>query len=766
MNKKHNILLVFLLLLGLSACQNEQIEKISIIPTPIHTEVLSGKYFHLDEGMVITVSDDTLLQAGDYLQKVLKPFQTQIILGSENADIRLILDDKLKLETRGYHFSINSKRIEIKAKDYSGIISGIATLRQLLPVEILNHHNKKPLTLPAIEITDYPRFSWRGLMLDSSRHFWTKEEVLRLLDIMAYYKLNKFHWHLTDDQGWRIEIKKYPLLTEKGGWRKLNSQDRFCLDNAVKQDNTDFLLPEDRIKVIDGDTIYGGYYTQNDIKEIVGYASQRGIDVIPEIDMPGHFLAAIDQYPYLTCKNMKGWGELFSSPICVGKDQAIQFCKDVYAEVFELFPYEYVHMGGDEVDKTNWKRCNDCQRRMKKEGLKSEDELQAWFVREMENYFLANGKRLIGWDEVVNDGLTNQSTIMWWRGWTPQAVPQAIEQGMQVINTQNIHLYFDYEQDKTTLEKLLNYDPVVEGLNKDQEKQIIGVQANVWTEWIPSVKRLDYMIMPRLIVLSEIAWAQKDNKMDIDRFYEELPIQAECMDFKEINYRVPDIEGFYDTNVFTDEAIVDIKKPLETAQIRYTTDGSIPNIDSPLYTEPLRITESTDFRFRTFRTDGTPSDIYKTKYIKTVLSEPQDIDDATENLKVKWYYYGGNKCAEIETAPLKGEYQTESVMIPNEAKGNIGLVINGLINIPDDGIYTFALLSDDGSMLTIDDEVVVNNDGPHSPKEVIGQKALKAGFHPIEIRYFDHNGGILNLDIITPNNERMTPTQGWFYHVK
>lgn len=765
MFKKAYLYLLIFTVGSLAACSTAaELEDIAIIPTPLKSKITSGHNFSLREGLIINVSDDTLLQAGVYFQNVLERLQTQIVVGDNNADIHLIIDDKMSIKDGGYTLTIDSNLVKIKAKDYSGIVSGIATFRQLLPVDFLKIDNQKPLVIPGVDITDAPRFSWRGFMLDSSRHFWTTEEVKQVLDLMAYYKLNKFHWHLTDDQGWRIEIKRYPLLTEKGAWRKLNNQDRICLDMAAKENNTDYLLPQDKLSIIDGDTIYGGYYSQADIKEIVGYAGQRGIDVIPEVDMPGHFLAAIDQYPSLTCDNMKGWGDVFSSPICVGKDKAIEFCENVYKEVFELFPYEYVHMGGDEVDKTNWKKCPDCQRRMRKEGLSTEEELQAWFVRHMDGFFKANGKRFIGWDEVVEDNLSDNAAIMWWRGWNPSAIPTATSEGKQAINTHNVYLYFDYQQDKTTLEKLLDYNPIVDGLTPEQEKLILGVQANLWTEWIPSMQRLEYMMLPRMLALSEIAWANLDNKMTIDKFYKAFINQVAWMDFAQVNYRIPDLEGFYDTNVFVDEATLELIKHLPTAEVRYTTDGTIPTKESELYTGPIKVTETTEFKLRTFRPNGTASDVALTKYIKSPYLESVEVENISNGLIAKWYYYGGDKCADIETAPFKGEYIINSVSIPEEAKGNIGLVINGYINIPKDGIYTFALLSDDGSIMSIGDDLTIDNDGPHAPKEVIGQKALKAGLHPIEIKYFDHNGGVLKLDIIDENGERVTLDESWLKH--
>lgn len=761
LNKLYSYVLIFSALLLASCTLETSNEEVSIIPKPVNMTMGSGA-FEFGKTAKISISDDSLAPITKYLTSVFnETVDFEVVKNDASADVVLELVSGKNKEGE-YALTISSKQVQVKATNYSGIAMAIATIHQLLPVEIENPTANLVVSLPATSIQDSPRMGWRGLMMDSSRHFWTMDEVKGVLDLMALYKMNRFHWHLTDDQGWRIEIKKYPLLTEKGAFRKFNKHDRGCIQKSV--DNSDFALPQDRIQVIDGDSIYGGFYTQDDIREIVAYAAERGIDVVPEIDMPGHFLAAISQYPEVACDGLIGWGALFSSPICPGKDSTIEFCQNIFKEVFELFPFEYAHLGGDEVAKDNWKKCADCQKRMKDEGLKSEEELQAWFVREMETFFKANGKKMIGWDEVVSDGLTDNTTIMWWRGWEPQALPQATSEGKTVVNTQNKYLYFDYEQDVKTLEKLLGYDPIHADLSPAQQNLILGVQANMWSEWIPSIERLQYMFMPRLLALSTIAWNDRSVIPDIDGFYTEMAPQFARLDAMGVNYRVPDIKGFHDTNVFIDEATVDIMKTMPGTEVRYTTDGTIPAKDSNLYKGAFKVTETTNFIFRTFRSNGTPSDTYKTRYVKSDYLSPVEVADAKEGLKVVWHNFRGNKCDEITNAPLKGEYITESVAIPNEVKGNIGLVFTGYINVPEDAVYTFSLLSDDGSYLKIAGEMVVDNDGAHSPKEVTAQIALKKGLHPIEARYFDHNGGMLELKYTDKEGRKKLLTKEWFKH--
>ena len=750
-----------------SSCTPTVKQEIAILPTPVSLTEQSGS-FVLKDGMKIGVSDQSLFPAAGYLQEILRNVissSVEVTTDKSQVDMYFQLKDTVG-KPSSYKLESTPEYIRVEATDYSGIISAITTIRQLLPATIEVQGEKQNYSIPVVQIEDAPRFEWRGFMLDASRHFWNKKEVKHVLDLMSLYKLNKFHWHLSDDQGWRIEIEKYPLLTEKGAWRKFNTQDRTCMARAKEEDNTDFLIPEDKIRIVEGDTLYGGYYTHDDIKEIVAYAAQRGIDVIPEIDMPGHFLAAISQYPELACDGLIGWGEIFSSPICPGKDATLEFCRNVFKEVFELFPYEYVHMGGDEVEKANWKKCPLCQKRIRTEKLGSVEELQAWFVRDMEKFFLANGKKLIGWDEVVSDGLSSDAAITWWRSWAKDALPTATAQKQKVIACPNEYFYFDYAQDQNSVKKILAYDPCAdERLSPEQKKYIWGVQANLWAEWIPTMKRIEYLIVPRMIALSEIAWAEPTAKPGLEEFYRQLVPQFKRMDVMRVNYRVPDLQGFYKVNAFIDETTVELTCPLPGTEIRYTTDGSMPTKESALYNGALEVGKTTDFAFRTFRPDGSPSDAVRTKYVKAPYAEAVTAPAALQpGLKAVWHDFRGNLCADIDAAPVKGEYVVESVSIPEEVKGNIGLVLTGYLEVPADGIYTFALLSDDGSTLMLDGELLGDNDGAHSPVEIIVQKALKAGLHPIEVRYFDCNGGVLQMELVNEKGEKEVLPSAWLKH--
>ncbi len=738
----------------ISSCSAPDVaEEIALIPQVREITQQQGSYT-IKANAVIGISDENLQPAATYLGAMLQLAKIE----KGNADINLIVDGSLT-NTDEYRLEINKSGITITGQSYRGVMLGIQTLRQLLPAEIEKKSvvNTK-LVLPLVNISDHPREQWRGLMLDVSRHFFTPAEVKELLDIMALYKFNKFHWHLSDDQGWRIEIKKYPLLTEKGAFRKLNSQDRECMRMRKEQQNPDFDFPADRIKVVENDTIYGGFYTQEEIKDIVAYAGQRGIDVIPEIDMPGHFSAAIANYPYLACFNQAGWGHTFSAPICPGKDEVLEFCKDVYSEVFQLFPFEYVHLGADEVEKDNWKKCPNCQKRIKTEGLKDEFELQSWFVKSMEKFFNENGKKLLGWDEILEGGLSETATIMWWRSWVKDAVHRATAQGNNAVMAPNSYFYFDYAADVKTLQNVYSFNPELEGLSKEQFNKVLGLQANIWAEWIPSRERMQYMIFPRMTALAEVAWGTA-NPAEFENYRQRLVPHFNRWDIMNINYRIPDLEGFESKNVFIGSTDVTATCILPSVEIRYTTDGSVPTKESTLYTGPVNITETTTFTFRSFRKNGTADVPVKTEFVKQELAEPANVDKSTlkEGLQCKIYEKKYVNCENFtDGAKLLNTISVDKVAIPQGAKGWLGLEFDAYIEVPEDGIYSFALLSDDGSRLYINDYLVVDNDGAHGPRELSGQYAMKAGLHALKIHYFDgNNGGSLGLKVYSSSKQEV-----------
>ena len=726
--------LLLICCLGMFAAARAQ--QPALIPQPQKVEWGNGTYTIPSSALYVTSSTKSLEPTARYLREFLQGGKVNLSLSRS-------------LSKGSYTLKITSSGIDIQGGDVEGIANGIATLRQM--------SLQCGKSLPLVTITDQPRFAWRGFHLDCSRHFFTKQEVERIIDMMALYKLNRFHWHLTDDQGWRIEIKKYPLLTERGAWRIYNNQDTTCLKRAAAEKNPDLMVPKDRYKVVNGDTLYGGYYTQDDIREVVAYARQRGIEIVPEIDMPGHFLSAIDNYEGLSCFQKTGWGEFFTTPLCPGKDKTLQFCKDIWNEVVQLFPYEYVHIGGDEVRKDTWKECPDCQRRIRNQKLKDEFELQAWFLHQMEAHINKLGKRMMGWDEILEGGLSKTATVTWWRTWAPDAPNRVTAHGNNVIYCPEAPFYFSQKPEKYSMRDIYNYELQPASMTAKQRRHVLGVQGNLWGEYIPTLDRAFYQYFPRIFALSELGWSQPQQK-DFADFQRRLPAHYNMLHQLGVRYRTPDVSGFYGSNAFTGNTTLTVNCDDPSATIRYTTDGSIPNIQSACYTAPVTIDETTHFALRAFHPDGKADETVHAEFVRQGLLEPQRVQHQTQQgLNAAWYEFGDEGCTKILQSPFKGNYPISDVCIPEGVSGKIGLVVTGYLNVPADGVYTFSLMSDDGSYLKLDGNMVVDNDRPQSPHEEIGQQALKAGLHKLELRYYDHNGGMLRLWVFDAQGNRLSP---------
>lgn len=508
--------------------------QVHIIPRPSLVEPLEG-CITLDGECTIGISDKELAPAANYLKEMLTrntDLQVKTRKAGEGCTINLRIvepdagDESYTLEARDGSVTIN-------ARSYRGVINGIATLRQLLPAEI---DAEKPVqgvawTLPAVYVQDRPNFHWRGLMLDPVRHFFSIEETKALLDQMALYKMNKFHWHLIDDQACRIEFKGYPKLTGDGGaFQPLNHLDEACMARAKNENNPDFLIPEKFMKEVDGKKLYGGFYTQKEIADVIEYAAIRGIDIVPEIDMPGHNSVACINYPWLSCKEER------SNVLCLGRETTIEYCHNIFDEVFNLFPYEFVSIGGDEVDRTRWTHCPECQKRIKDNGLKNEAELQSWFTKQMEVYFNDHGRRLLGWDEILEGGLSKTATVHWWRGDHPDVTQRATAMGNEVVLCPFTFCYFDYGQDNNTLRRLYDGDIVPVDLSREQLRLIKGMQGNIWGEYIPTEARMQFMAFPRALALAEKAWTPRD-KQQWDDFLPRLQHHLKRLDAMGINYR-------------------------------------------------------------------------------------------------------------------------------------------------------------------------------------------------------------------------------------
>lgn len=496
--------------------------EVNIIPQPTRVTEKTGS-FVLKPNATIAYNSKSLQPAAEYLREKLKPatgYELPIGKGKK-ADIVLSLTTQTETGAEGYKLTSSEKGILIEAADYRGVIHGIATLRQLLPYQIEKATLQPYVTwmVPAVEIEDTPNFEWRGMMLDPVRHFFTLEETKRFLDIMALYKFSKFHWHLVDSQGWRLEIKKYPLLTDNSGYRDPEGEhwDRRCNEIAKNDNNPRMIVPMtgEFTRMKNGKLEYGGFYTQDEVRDLIEYATVRGIDIVPEFDVPGHSYAATKEYPWLSCNNDG------RDPICVGKDTSLEFCRNVYKEIFDLFPYEYVEIGGDEVNRSAWKKCADCQKRIQDQGLKDEAELQSWFTCTMEKYFNENGKKLIGWDEILEGGVSKSATVNWWRGDHTDVVQRSTSGGNEVILCPFTFCYFDYNQDNNTIQKLYTGDIVPTDLSAEQMKLIKGMQGNIWCERIPTEAQMQYMVFPRALALAEKAWT-KNTQQNWDGFYSRL----------------------------------------------------------------------------------------------------------------------------------------------------------------------------------------------------------------------------------------------------
>ena len=506
--------------------QNSSGNASGIIPKPVSLKTNNGT-FRIDRNTVI-VADEGNRDAADFFNKYLEDYYGFNLNTAESAQKNYIRFSsrtfvKAPENKEHYTFTSTSKGVDITGDSYDGTFRGTQTLIQLLPPA-----KATSLSIPQVSIDDQPRLGYRGLMLDVGRHFFGVDYVKRFIDYIALHKMNTFHWHLTEDQGWRIEIRKYPKLTEVGAYR-----DGTIIGHHPGTGN-------DNIR-------YGGFYTQEEIKDVLEYAKKRHITVVPEIEMPGHAGAALASYSYLGCTGgpyevSQTWG-VHKDVYCAGNDSVFTFLEGVLDEVMELFPSEYIHIGGDECPKDAWKVCPKCQERIKELGLKDEHELQSYFIQRIEKYVNSKGKKIIGWDEILEGGLAPNATVMSWRG--EKGGIEAAKQDHDVIMTPTTYVYFDYAQQKNEdslviggylpIEKVYGYEPVPQVLNDAQKKRILGGQANVWTEYMSNPRKVEYMIFPRVAALSEVLWSPAKSR-NWDDFKKRLPLQLKRYDLWGTNY--------------------------------------------------------------------------------------------------------------------------------------------------------------------------------------------------------------------------------------
>jgi hexosaminidase len=579
--------------------------KPAILPIPISQNSTEG-VFTLNSNTQLVFETD-FKQVAEFLKSYLENGSTIKLKATESAHkISFVKDEKIT-NKEGYELTVTTTGVTISANSPTGAFYGVQSLRQLIPVQFENgSYEGTEVVIQNIEIKDAPQFKYRGMHLDVGRHFFSVDFIKKYIDMMSMLKMNTFHWHLTEDQGWRIEIKKYPKLNEIAAYRKETLIGHYS-DQPQKYDGKK----------------YGGYYTQEQVKDIVKYASDRQVTVIPEIEMPGHSVAAISAYPELGCTGKQidvatKWG-VFDDIYC-SKESTFKFLEDVLDEVMELFPSKYIHIGGDEAPKTNWKTCENCQRLIKKEGLKDEHGLQSYFITRMEKYINSKGKQIIGWDEILEGGLAPNATVMSWRGL--EGAVTAAKQHHDVILTPGSHCYFDHYQSTNEnepvaiggflpLEKVYSFNPIPEELTKEESKYVLGAQGNVWTEYMQTEDNVEYMMFPRIVALSEVVWSKPENK-DYESFKSRLIQYQKRLDMLDVNYanHLYEISGKLNTN--KEGLTYTLEASSKDESIRYTTDGTDPTIDSPLYSEPIFLEETATIKAASFNT---------TKIISSVFSE-------------------------------------------------------------------------------------------------------------------------------------------------
>ncbi|RBA28468.1 glycoside hydrolase family 20 protein [Flavobacterium tibetense] len=594
-------------LLAFSVCLTFGQNPINVIPKPVKTSAINNK-FSLNPKTVIVANNTNSFEV-KFLKESIKQ-QTGLELTIKNAHrigsrIHLILEPESQFPNKeAYQLNILGDRIAIYASTNQGLFYGIQTLLQLIPFTT----NATEIKLDNLMMDDIPKFQWRGMHLDVSRHFFPKDFIKKYIDYLAMYKMNTFHWHLTDDQGWRIEIKKYPKLTEVGAWR----------NGSMTGHYTDQTFDDIR---------YGGFYTQEEIKEIVAYAKERHITVVPEIEMPGHALAALASYPEFSCTGGpfevgKSWG-VFDDVFCP-KDETFTFLENILAEVITLFPSEYIHIGGDECPKVRWKSCPHCQKTIKDEKLKDEHELQSYFIQRIEKFVNSKGRKIIGWDEILEGGLAPNAAVMSWRG--TEGGIAAAKQKHFVVMSPGSHCYFDHYQGEpknepiafggyTNVEKVYSFNPIPKELSAEESKYILGAQANVWTEYINTPEHVEYMVFPRIAALSEVLWGTS-NPNNYKEFEKRLISHFEIYDKKGINYSRAIFEVTSKVNRAEngEGVLFELNSATNSNGIRYTTDGSDPNSNSIQYLKPIEIKKGQTIKAALFENEKQKSAIVEQKF--------------------------------------------------------------------------------------------------------------------------------------------------------
>ena len=745
--KKNTFFLFFVLFAISTTITNAQDANpnMGIIPAPVSVKKAPGEFILSRETVLLADSPNNkaVIFLADYLRDK-KMLNIQPKADSNKNVINSIVLTSAGLDSlppEGYRLTITPQKIIIAGKG-AGLFYGIQTLLQLIPPD-----NGATIKFPCVQIEDYPRFGYRGMMLDVCRHFFSVEFVKKYIDLMAMYKLNTFHWHLTDDQGWRIEIKKYPRLTTIGSQRAETLIGNYHDRTPQQFDNTP----------------YGGFYTQDEIRDVIKYAADRYITIIPEIEMPGHSSAALAAYPELSCdpkypyKVSETWG-VFHDTYCPS-DKTFDFLQDVLTEVMDLFPSKYIHIGGDEAPKDAWKKSEFCQKLIRKLGYKDdktgtkEDKLQSYFIERIETFVNSKGRNIIGWDEILEGGLSPNATVMSWRGEAGGIA--AAQQNHDVIMTPGSGgLYLDAAQNKlseepltiggyTPLIKTYSYNPTPAALTPDQQKHILGVQANLWTEYIATDAKAEYMILPRMIALSEVAWTPIANKNYEDFANVRLPYHLAWLDKNNFDYHVPPAIGAKDTIMFGPQLTAQLKPSVTGATVFYTIDSYTPRETDLVYSTPLSYDIPPD-QFRELETivitpSGKRSIVTHTvMYNKTALP-PVNYTGTVTGLTYRLFTGTFTSTNDLDAAVAvdTGIVKSFNQAAIKKSSLQFGVIYSGYIRIDSNDVYGFTTQSDDGSELLIDDVPVVNNDGKHGSLEQGGSVPLQKGYHKFTLKYFN-----------------------------
>lgn len=730
--------------------QNEIKKEIDIIPQPKSVSRTPGEFEFTGKTKLFAADAKSRETAAIFNDLLLKNYGFKLDSAEKQPDKNAIVFTSTQTNgtaaAESYDLIIAPREIRI-AGDAAGQFYAVQTLMQILPVDF-----KKTARVPAVRIVDEPRFSYRGMHLDVARHFFPVEFVKKYIDLIAQYKFNRFHWHLTDDQGWRIEIKKYPKLTEIGSRRPETVVERNL--NPYVGDNT----PVE------------GFYTQEQIKDVVAYAKARQITVIPEIELPGHASAALAAHPELGCKEnyqykaQTTWG-IFKEVFCP-TDATFRFLEDVLTETIALFPDSpYIHIGGDEVLKDHWKESAFVQELKRRENLKDEHEVQSYFIRRIEKFVNSKNRKIIGWDEILEGGLAPNAVVMSWRG--EKGGIEAAKSKHDVVMTPANALYFDYGQGDTAyeplnignfvpLETVYAYNPIPKELTETEAKYVLGAQANVWTEYIKTPEKVEYMVFPRILALAEVVWSPTEARNYAD-FSRRILSHYRRLDRQNVNYRIPAPIGL--RNIILGDAAtakIELRAPLSDAKIFYTLDGSAPDEQSKLYEKPFALNlkpgEKTEVKTVVVNEKGRKSVVHAAVILRREPLKALELSEKTAGVNLKFYKGAFQSIKEMNAAQPFETGETKSVMLPQFAKKTddlreaFGAAFDGYIYAPEDAIYEFEIESADGATLAVGGETIVDLSDAREKQKKTGLVPLSKGYHRFEMRYFQTGGAaVLNL---------------------